>query len=214
MLGSLATLGAGMISSAGQVYANQQMLDQQQRNNDISVGLANTAHQREVLDLLAAGINPVLTAGGSGSAVPQLGVAEQGNPLAGIAEGASSAARMATLEVPKVESQIEVNSAQAQNLRNQGELYRVQAEAVRRGAGFLGLSGDGDDPSSARSLKDYAESLGDRVGSWLGEHSVEPVEKKTSTAPVSQARPMTEDEKLKRKQRWDETHPRRKLKRR
>lgn len=32
--------------------------------------LANTAHQREIQDLIAAGLNPVLSAGGNGAAVP------------------------------------------------------------------------------------------------------------------------------------------------
>lgn len=126
-----AILAGGLASTAGQLWSNQRMLDQQQANNDLSVNLANSAHQREVNDLRAAGLNPVLSASGSGAPVPQLGVAEQGNPLAGLGSGVSSAAKVAALEVPLKDSQIAVNSATAQNLVAQNENLRAQNLSIR-----------------------------------------------------------------------------------
>lgn len=121
-----ATLGSGFLSTAGSVYTNavnsatQQAINNQhaalqwainadqieaaRMNNETAVNLANTAHQREVMDLRDANLNPILSANGNGSAVPaldtpgleapQLAAPTITNPLSGLANSLATAVQV------------------------------------------------------------------------------------------------------------------------
>lgn len=67
---ALGGLFGGVASAVGLKYQADQSRDVMAQQMGFQERMANTAHQREVQDLRAAGLNPILSAGGSGAPSP------------------------------------------------------------------------------------------------------------------------------------------------
>lgn len=141
-LGFLGLLGAATIASAGAYYNNKKQMELQKQTNDTAIDLANTAHQREVADLKAAGLNPILSATGSGAATPSLGTAHLDNVLDSFGSNARGISdvmsKRRSLENQSVVSQIrktnadtDASIATAKNLEVQNRNLQAQTDNIR-----------------------------------------------------------------------------------
>lgn len=179
-----ALLGAAGGSIAGDIIGMVHSGKEASKARRWASQMSSTAHQREVADLRAAGLNPILSAGGSGASTPGASMATQSGVDVGKGINSAIALKMADANLSQVKQITEKEKVQTQiekfkNEINQDALkiYRSDPKLRREilGVKLLEQAGSkfpdmGVFYNSASALSSWNKKWGDwnrRVaGSW------------------------------------------------
>lgn len=131
LYGGLGYLLGGITSAVGAYFTNRENKKLQEKQWAQSKELANSAHQREVADLRAAGLNPILSANGAGASVPSLGSASLSNPGEGLADGISAASNLMTSQYKANVDNLRANTEQVNTVNSALRADRVVADKER-----------------------------------------------------------------------------------
>jgi len=178
MAAALPFVGPTMASGANyfaQRDTNNTNLDISRANNALTLEMSNTAYQRAVGDMRAAGLNPMLAYSQGGAGTPSLNTPTVQNELGSIVSSAQEFRRM-NAEIANLKETNELTKAAKFKALADAELSRTNAKNVKQNTDINELSIPG-----LKNKSDIDKSKFGKFLSWI-DRGAETIGKATSAA--------------------------------